>query len=198
MDPLLIVALLVGAGYTGAAWAMLTGPLVIAWKGAGVALLAAWAWRRGRRWIAAVLALGAIGDVLIDAIGLSAGAIAFLLGHLLAIGLYRRQARTGTHLYAPLGAMAVAAAAYALTGDVGATLYAAALGGMAGAAAASRYSPIVAVGAALFVVSDLLIFARTGLLAGSAVPRLLVWPTYFAAQALIAIGVVSRPRERQA
>jgi len=48
----------------------------------------------------------------------------------------------------------------------------------------------VGLGAVLFVVSDLLIFSRFGPLAGSGVPDLMVWPTYFAAQALIAWGVV--------
>jgi hypothetical protein len=41
----------------------------------------------------------------------------------------------------------------------------------------------------LFVISDLLIFSRFGPLEGSAIPGLLIWPTYFAAQALIAWGV---------
>ena len=45
-------------------------------------------------------------------------------------------------------------------------------------------------GAVLFVISDLLIFARMGPLAGSAVPGLLIWPIYFTGQAMIAMGVV--------
>ena len=60
--------------------------------------------------IAAVLALGALGDVLLDAIGLEKGAIAFALGHMLAIWLYANAAwcsllflkliNQGHHLYA--------------------------------------------------------------------------------------------------
>ena len=48
----------------------------------------------------------------------------------------------------------------------------------------------VGIGAVLFVISDLLIFSRFGAMKESAVPGLLIWPTYFAAQALIAWGVV--------
>ncbi len=40
--------------------------------------------------LAGVLALGAVGDVLLEAVGLQAGAAAFLFGHLLAIWLYLR------------------------------------------------------------------------------------------------------------
>ena len=50
----------------------------------------------------------------------------------------------------------------------------------------------------LFVASDLLIFARLGPLAGSPLPGLLIWPTYFAGQALIAWGVVTVLARRKA
>ena len=52
----------------------------------------------------------------------------------------------------------------------------------------------MALGAVLFVVSDLLIFARLGPLAGSAIPPLAIWPLYFAGQVLIATGVARPPR----
>src|SRR3546814_10762347 len=80
-----------------AAWFGWSGPGVIAWKGAGVALLAAWAVSAARDldgWlIAVVLALGAAGDVLLEAAGMIAGAAAFLAGHLVAIWLYARNRR---------------------------------------------------------------------------------------------------------
>ena len=47
----------------------------------------------------------------------------------------------------------------------------------------------------LFVLSDLLIFARAGGAMAPDMPNLLVWPTYFAGQALIAWGVVSTLRK---
>src|SRR3546814_11656261 len=90
-------ALVAGASYCLAAWFGWSGPGVIAWKGAGVALLAAWAVSAARDldgWlIAVVLALGAAGDVLLEAAGMLAWAAAFLAGHLVAIWLYARNRR---------------------------------------------------------------------------------------------------------
>jgi uncharacterized membrane protein YhhN len=194
---LFAAALLVGGSFSWAAWSGWDGAAVVAWKGAGVALLALWAFweatRRGDRQIALVLALGALGDVLLDTAGLIVGAVAFLIGHLVAIDLYRRHP-AGPPAPALLAAVLVSAVGGALTWDPGVAIYAFGLGGMAGMATISRFPPRVAIGAWLFVASDLLIFARFGPLAGSAVPRLLVWPLYFAGQALIAHGVVTRLR----
>lgn len=174
------------------------GPYMVAWKGAGVALLAIWAVSRARdgrgRLLAAILACGALGDVLLETAGLTVGAVAFLIGHILAMILYLNlpRVRFGSSAAVAVSmACAVAAAAFALTHDIGATSYGLALGGMAGSALASRFDRrLVGVGAALFVISDLLIFSEPGVLHGSPVPGLLIWPTYFAGQALIAIGVV--------
>jgi uncharacterized membrane protein YhhN len=75
--------------------------------------------------------------------------------------------------------------------DKGVAVYAALLGAMAATAWISRFPRYrVGIGAMLFVASDLLIFARMGPLAGSAVPGMLIWPLYFAGQALVAWGVV--------
>ena len=97
MRGLLWTAIAAGASYCLAAWLGWHGPAVTAWKGAGVGLLALWAATRARSadgWLlAAVLALGAIGDVLLDAVGMTAGALAFLAGHLVAIALYLRNRR---------------------------------------------------------------------------------------------------------
>jgi uncharacterized membrane protein YhhN len=82
-----------------------------------------------------------------------------------------------------------------MTSAPGIACYAAGVGAMAGAASLGRFPRIVAVGAWLFVVSDLLIVARLGPLAGSAIPDWLVWPTYFGGQALIAWGVVTAQAE---
>ena len=62
---------------------------------------------------------------------------------------------------------------------------------MFGTAVTSRFPGArVGLGAALFVFSDLLIFAQMGPLAASPLPGLLIWPVYFGGQALIAWGVV--------
>ena len=192
-------ALFVGATYFVAVRNGFDGADMTAWKGAGVGLLALWAARHADTtdgWtIAAVLAFGAAGDVLIETHGLTVGAVAFLAGHLLAIWLYARN-RWRSGWPTVLGAAAaVSLSSFALTGSTGVPTYAAGLGAMAGAATLGRFTPTVALGAWLFVVSDLLIFARLGPLADSAIPDWTVWPTYFAGQALIAYGVVTAQAE---
>ncbi|MGN6620949.1 MAG: lysoplasmalogenase family protein [Sphingomonas sp.] len=199
----LAAAIGAGASYCLPAWFGWTGLGVIAWKGAGVSLLAIWAASRARGadgWlIALVMALGALGDVLLDAVGETSGAVAFLAGHLVAIALYLRNRRPSLApsqrllglVIAPLTVVTavtcVAAAGKAL--PVG--IYAAVLGSMAAMAWTSRFPRYrTGLGGILFVASDLLIFSRMGPLAGSHLPTLLVWPLYFAGQALIAIGVV--------
>lgn len=204
--PLFLAALVAGASYYADHWLTLEGGWTAAWKGSGVAMLALWAAmqaERGDGWlIAGALALGAAGDVLLETHGLTAGALAFLAGHGVAVVLYLR------HRLRPLWgafafAVAVALIAQALPaereGAAGIALYALGLGAMAGTALTSRF-PLrtVGLGALLFVLSDLLIFARMGPLAASSLPGLLIWPTYFAGQALIAWGVVNRLAEHDA
>ena len=195
----LILALIAGASYYLTHWFPMEGAGGVVWKGLGVGLLALWAALQARStdgWlIAAVLALGALGDVLLETHGLTVGALAFLAGHLVAVMLYLRN-RQGPYWHAAVIAVAVAGISYLMPADraaaPGIALYALGLGAMAGTARISRFpDKIVALGALLFVVSDVLIFARTGPLSDSALPGLLIWPTYFAGQALIAWGVVT-------
>jgi uncharacterized membrane protein YhhN len=199
MRGLLWAAIVAGASYCLAAWLGWHGPAVTAWKGAGVGLLAVWAATRARSadgWLlVAVLALGAIGDVLLDAVSLTVGAVAFLAGHLVAIALYLRNRRPTPALSQRLLGWLVApltvVIAFAMTQAVGVGIYAAMLGVMAATAWTSRFPRYrVGIGAMLFVASDLLIFSRAGPLAGSFAPTLLVWPLYFTGQALIATGVI--------
>ncbi len=198
------IAVLAGASYSLTAWGFVdAGAWAAAWKTSGVALLAIWAATRARGtdgWlIAAVLALGALGDLLLETHGFTIGGAAFATGHAVAIWLYLRNRRDTLtpsqrllgYLLAPatvlISALLAAPAGQAL--PVGA--YAAFLGVMAATAWTSRFSRYrVGIGAVLFVVSDLLIFSRFGMLRDSFLPNLLIWPTYFAAQALIAWGVV--------
>lgn len=194
----LILALIAGASYYLTHWFPVEGPGGIVWKGLGVGLLAVWAAMHARNtdgWlIAAVMAFGALGDVLLEAVNLTVGAVAFLAGHIVAVLLYLRN-RQGPVLPAVAVALIVAGFSWFLPADraaaPGIALYALGLGAMAGAASISRFPRGVVFGALLFVVSDLLIFARLGPMAGSVLPGLLIWPTYFAGQALIAWGVVT-------
>jgi len=197
--PVFVAALIAGASYYATHWITLPPAADTLWKGAGVGLLALWAVTQARSidgWlIAAALALGATGDVLLETHGLTVGAVAFLAGHIVAAVLYlRNQAKPMWQ--AAFIVAAVTLLAWLLPADRSAApgigLYAMGLGAMFGTAAISRFSPFtVGNGAALFVLSDLLIFARLGPLAASDVPGLLIWPTYFAGQALIAWGVVT-------
>jgi len=199
------LAVLAGGSYSLTAWNMVdAGAWAAAWKTSGVALLALWAATRARGtdgWlIAGALALGALGDLLLEIVaGFTAGGAAFAAGHVVAIVLYLRNRRATLtssqrllgYILAPatilIGAMLAAPAGQAL--PVG--IYAAFLGVMAATAWVSRFPRYrVGIGAILFVISDLLIFSRFGALGDSVVPGLLIWPTYFAAQALIAWGVV--------
>ena len=202
--PVLLAALIAGFTYYANRWIGIEGPADIVWKGSGVGLLALWAGLQARSvdgWlIAAVLALGALGDVLLETHGLTVGALAFLAGHLVAVLLYLRNAVRSAWLAVAI-ALCVAFLAWRLPSDRdaagGIAVYALGLGAMAGSALVSRF-PLAAFGAMLFVISDLLIFARLGPLAASPLPGLLIWPTYFVGQALIAWGVVTMLARRRA
>ncbi len=180
-------------------------PLSIAWKGAGVTLLAAWALavavKPEDRVIAAVMACGAAGDVLLETHGLTIGALAFATGHVIAIWLYTRNIREQIAASQLAAAVALAIGtpmiAWLLTGRLDIVVYATMLGGMAASAWLSRFSRYtVGIGAVLFVVSDLLIFARMGPLAGAVWASVAIWALYFAGQYLIATGVIGAPAKR--
>jgi uncharacterized membrane protein YhhN len=202
IDLLVLLALIVGMAYFGAHRMGARGDGLIAAKGACVGLLALWAAVQARSldgWlIAAVMALGAIGDVVIETNGLDPGAIAFLAGHVVAIGFYLRN-REGSPWTALSIALVVALVAWLLPAAramaPGIAFYALGLGGMAGTALISRFPRnSVGAGALMFVASDLLIFAQLGLLHGSMLPNLLIWPLYVSGQASIAWGVMTTLR----
>jgi uncharacterized membrane protein YhhN len=203
MPALFLSALAAGASFWAASHILPAGPLLVAWKGSAVALLAVWVARaahtRAARWLAVVLGFAALGDVLLETSGMTIGGAAFLVAHLLATGLYwtnLRADRSGTGVSIVL-LLGIPCAGYALSGQPGVLVYGLALGGMAATAWISRFPRgWVGAGAMLFAASDLLIFGRLGPLAGSIVPTLLVWPLYVAAQAMIAYGVVRTERAR--
>ncbi len=199
---LVLLALLAGASFFFVRQHEATLPW-IAWKGAGVALLAVWAAinARGRDgWlVVAVMAFGTLGDMLLEK-SQTIGALAFLAGHLTAVALYllhRRAKLSPSQLALSLLLLvAVPAIAFQLPANraaaPGVALYAAGLGAMAASAWASRFPRYrVGLGAVMFVASDLLIFSRMGPLAASPIPGLLIWPLYMAGQALIAWGAVT-------
>ena len=201
-DLALAAALLAGVSYVGS-WSLVL-PLTVstAWKGAGVALLAVYAALKARRlegWlICAVMGFGALGDMLIELLGLTAGALAFLAGHLVAIGLYLRNRRPAPGLSQRLLAASLMPATVIVAfllptdraGAPGVALYALALSAMAATAWLSRFPRYrVGAGALMFVASDLLIFARAGPLHGAAWIGLAIWGLYFVGQVLVCLGV---------
>ncbi|MFN3517439.1 MAG: lysoplasmalogenase family protein [Novosphingobium sp.] len=207
--PWLLASLLAGISYYFIRHDTVPDIFEWAWKGAGVALLAVYALARHKgadsRVIAAVMALGALGDVLIELV-LEWGAIAFLIGHLIAIRLYWRHRRDSLTFSQKLTGFAllvlVPLVAFLIPADraaaPGIALYSAGLGGMAAAAWTSSFPRYrVGIGAVMFVISDLLIFARMGALAQSPLPDLLIWPLYYFGQFLICTGVVGELRRRQ-
>jgi uncharacterized membrane protein YhhN len=195
------VSIVIGLGYP-LIWDHLPTPaLAIAAKGAGVGLLALAAALRARSpdgWLlACLLALGAAGDVLLE-ISLAAGAAAFAAGHGVAILLYRRNRRAGADQkdWAVAALILLAAAVVPgllLQGRPEAlpfTAYALLLGAMAATAWLSRFPRgLVAVGALLFLASDLLIAFRMA--SGLAGLGASIWLLYYVGQLLIFLGVTS-------
>lgn len=178
--------------------------MMITFKGSCVALLALWAGLNAKSldgWlIMAVMAFGALGDVMIETHGLIGGGATFFIGHLIAMYLYLRHRRSrltpSQRLLAILIVPLSLVIAWQVTGNTdmlpGLLLYTLGLSVMAAAAWTSAFPRYwVGLGAMIFIVSDLLIFGREGALSTSVWPDRLIWPAYFGAQAMIAVGVVA-------
>lgn len=206
--PYLLLSLIAAISYYFVRDGAVPGLYLMVWKGLGLTFLALYAIVRHRgadgRLIALVMALGAVGDMLIE-IDLVAGAVAFLIGHIFAIILYARNRRArlafSQRLFALLLIPGTILIAWALPADRaaagGVALYALFLAAMAAMAWTSRFPRYrVGVGALLFLVSDQLIFARMGPLSGSVLPELLIWPTYYFGQFLICTGVIQTLRHK--
>lgn len=191
-----------GASFYAAHWLGVTGTAVIVWKGSGVALLAFWCALQVRSFdgwlVTATMGFGALGDVLLETSGLTIGALAFVAGHVLAMLLYFRNWRPRiTFSKRLLAALVVPLAVFIAAMLVGPkdmlpiAVYTFFVASMAASAWTSRFPRYrTGIGAMMFLASDLLIFARIGVLASSALPGLLIWPLYFGGQVLIAWGVV--------
>lgn len=208
--PWLLASLIAGISFWFVKDSALPGLYQIAWKGAGVALLAIYALvrhpARDARMIALVMAFGALGDMALE-VNFQIGAFSFMLGHLAGIALYLRHRRDVTtpsqKALTVVLLIGTPAIAWLLPTDRSmawpVAIYALTLGGMAGAAWASSFPRYrVGIGAVMFVLSDLLIFARMGPLAQNALPDLLIWPLYYFGQFLICVGVIGTLRERSA
>ena len=177
-------------------------------KGSAVGLLAVYLWLRhsspDARLMAWAFGAASLGNMAIE-VDRTIGGLLFFLYHVLALGVYLRNRRPSL---SPSQKWAVAAMllltpviAWFMPADraqaPSVAIYALALGAMAAGAWASvfpRYR--VGSGAALFLLSDLLLFAEMGPLQGSVVPQILAWPIYYLGQLLIAVGVAQTLRKR--
>jgi uncharacterized membrane protein YhhN len=181
---------------------------LIALKGSAVGLLALIAARQARStdgWLlAAIMAFGALGDVLLE-IWFEAGVAAFAAGHVIAIALYRRNRRTETtpsqKAVAALLPLFGLTMPFLLLGGhpqvIGLAAYSLLLTLMAAAAWLSRFPRRqTGLGAVLFVISDTLIAARMGPLAGVELVSYAIWLLYFFGQVLIFVGVNGTLREK--
>lgn len=206
--PWLLLSLAAAISYYFVSDAPVPGLYLMLWKGLGVGFLGVFALVRHHsvdgRLIGGTMALGALGDMLIE-INMVYGAVAFLLGHIAAIVLYARHRRPSVtfsqRLFALMLVPCVGVIAWALpfdrAGAAGIAFYSLFLAVMAAMAWTSNFPRYrVGTGALLFVLSDLLIFARLGPLDGSAIPDLLIWPLYYFGQFLICTGVVQALRHR--
>ena len=204
----LLASLIAGISFYFVKDARLPAPALIVWKGAGVALLAVWALLHPRSrevlLIALVMALGAVGDMLLEW-NQTAGAGAFLAGHIAAMWLYLRNWRPNiTFSQRLLASMVVPVSVFVAAvcsppaQQTATAVYAFFVSGMAASAWTSRFPRYrTGTGAMMFLASDLLIFGSFGPLANSPLPGLLIWPLYYFGQFLICTGVigtkVSRP-----
>lgn len=179
----------------GGVWVMLI-------KGAAVACLGFYALRRSPKMDAKILAvflmLCAMGDMGIQ-ISREIGGGLFFAGHLVGIALFLRNVRGS--LSPSQKGLAVALVAFTplvswlISGDVYVTLYSVVLGAMTSTAWISRFPRYrTGLGTVLFVISDWLLFARSGILSTSVIPDLVVWPIYFTGQFMIATGVIQSLR----
>ena len=177
-------------------------------KGLGVGLLALAALLMpGQRWLAAIMAAGALGDVLLELPGgLVPGGGSFAIGHVIAMVFYARNRRQPALPVASIAAAALILYGLAMPAFVlpsgtplGAVmLYAVLLSGMAAAALISRFPlALTAAGALLFVLSDTFLVMRMGgRIIGTATGHgLIIWYAYYLGQFGIFAGIVrSAPR----
>lgn len=207
--PYLVLSLLFAITYFFMMDGKVGGSWLALWKGAGVGFLAIYAIHRGLGrdgvLISLVMTLCALADVMIQFSFLAGGAI-FAIGHMVAIGLYVSNRRDRTSGSQKAAGVALLVTTPVLAGTLTypldnwwlAALYAVVVGAMAGAAWTSRFPRYrVGVGALLFVVSDLVLFAQEAGQMSRDLSDWLVWPLYYSGQFLIATGVIQTIRKEK-
>jgi uncharacterized membrane protein YhhN len=201
--PWLLASLIAGLSFP-ATWLLLPmdgSAFAVLWKMAAVGLLVPFALRRHHAgefaMLAAMLAFYALGDGLIE-VSMVAGALAFAAGHLVSIAMYFRHRRVGAAFSQKLLAVTILlltpVIAYFLPASraegAQVAVYSVILAAMAAMAWSSNFPRYrVGIGAVLFIISDLLIFARLGPLSSSQLTSIAIWYFYYFGVLMIAVGV---------
>ncbi len=202
---LILASLVTGLAYPVLADALDPVSAIIA-KGLGVGLLALAALLLpGQRWLAAIMAAGAVGDIVLELPnGLVPGGASFAVGHVIAMLFYARNRRQPAAPVANIGAAALILYGLCMPALVlpagmpmGALmLYAVLLCGMAAGTLISRFPlALTAAGALLFVVSDTFLVMRIGgrFVGSPGLHGLIVWYTYYLGQFGIFAGIMRTP-----
>lgn len=208
--PLLLASIAAALAFYYLRWGAWPELYLIPLKGAAVGLLAVYLWLRhsspDARLMAWAFGSASLGDMALEIeTDRLIGGLLFFAYHAVALGVYMRNRRpqlTPSQKGAVVALLVLTPLiGWLMPADRGQALnvglYALALGAMTAAAWASNFPRYrVGAGAALFLVSDLLLFAEMGPLQGHIVPQILVWPIYYLGQLLIAVGVAQTLRKR--
>ncbi len=204
--PWLLASLFFGLTYVFVERTGALGAFAILWKGASAGLLIPYLmrWRAvaARPLLGLMFGCYALADMLLE-IDLVWGAFLFLCGHVAAIGYFWRNRRAAPEPSQRLLAITIPAAALVIgfflspgsAQEPGLLIYVAFVSAMAGSAWYSRFPRYrTGVGALLFLLSDLILFAREGGLLADSIAGWLVWPIYYAGVFMMATGIVQRSR----
>lgn len=200
--PWLLASLAFGLTFPLASQLGIVGLISTLWKMGAVGCLVPYALRRHHdghfAWLATFLAIYALADGVLEQWAFWGGLL-FAIGHLAAIGLYLKHRRV---LMAPTQ-IALAVTLLVATPIITwllpdnrsiafqTALYGLIVGSMAAAAWSSNFPRYrVGTGAALFVISDIILMAQMGPLAGWIGEGTVVWYTYYFGVLLIATGIV--------
>lgn len=206
--PFLFISLIFGLTYPLSFFINLPEPAIIIWKMGAVACLALYALRNHTRGsfaiLASLLAFYALGDGLIQ-FDLMWGGIAFTIGHLIAIYLFTRYRRPKLTFSQKLLAAAIPIIVpfigwgiMQVQGEAGwdAVLYLLFISVMAALAWTSSFPRYrVGLGAIIFIISDLLIFARMGMSPEIFWLNLAIWYSYYFGVFLMTTGIVQTMRK---
>ncbi len=209
--PLLLASIVAALAFYYLRWGPWPELYLIPIKGTATGLLAVYLWQRhsgpDARLMAWAFGAAALGDMALEIeTDRLIGGLLFFAYHVMAMGVYLRNRRpqlTSTQKAAVVAMLLLTPLiAWLLPADRGQAanvgLYALALGAMGASAWASGFPRYrVGAGAALFLLSDLLLFAEMGPLRGHIVPQILVWPIYYLGQLLIATGIAQALRKRE-